>query len=101
MSNKLSEWEIPQNSSHTERRTTNRRSIEPSLSVAATTCASQVLMRHDIAGERAVDIGIGLQEILGTRDAALFLKNNVIDLDVALRVLLCPDRRRSVHIYSD
>ena len=51
-------------------------------------------MRHDLASEKAVDIGIRLQEILGTSDAAKFLKNNVIGIDVALRVLLRPAQRR-------
>lgn len=51
-------------------------------------------MRHDLASEKAVEIGIRLQDILGTSDAANFLKNNVIGLDVALRVLLRPELRR-------
>lgn len=51
-------------------------------------------MRHDKVSERAVEIGIRLQDILGTSDAANFLKNNVIDIEVALRVLLRPEARR-------
>ncbi len=51
-------------------------------------------MRHDAASEHAVDVGIQLQELLGTIDAALFLKEQVIHIDVALRVLLQPARRR-------
>lgn len=51
-------------------------------------------MRHDAASEHAVDVGIHLQELLGTIDAALFLKEQVIHIDVALRVLLQPARRR-------
>ncbi len=51
-------------------------------------------MRHDLASEKAVEIGIRLQDILGTSDAAQFLKNNVIDIEVALRVLLRPEQRR-------
>ena len=51
-------------------------------------------MRHDLASEKAVEIGIRLQDILSTSDAADFLKNNVIDIDVALRVLLRPEQRR-------
>ena len=51
-------------------------------------------MRHDMVSEKAVEIGIRLQDILGTSDAANFLKNNVIDIEVALRVLLRPEQRR-------
>lgn len=58
--------------------------------------ASHAAMRHDMVSEQAVEVGIRLQEILGTLDAALFLKNNVINLDVALRVLLQPSRRRNL-----
>ena len=56
--------------------------------------ASHRSMRHDLVSEKAVDIGIRLQEILGTSDAANFLKNNLIELEVALRVLLRPEQRR-------
>ena len=51
-------------------------------------------MRHDQVTAQAVEIGIRLQPILGIRDAASFLKNNVVAIDVALRVLLYPQRRR-------
>lgn len=51
-------------------------------------------MRHDLVSEQAVEVGIRLQEILSTRDAATFLKTNVIDINVALRVLLRPAQRR-------
>lgn len=51
-------------------------------------------MRHDVASEKAVEIGIRLQDVLGTSDAANFLKNNVIGIEVALRVLLRPELRR-------
>lgn len=52
--------------------------------------------RHDKVSEQTVEIGIRLQEILGTNDAALFLRNNVIAIEVALRVLLQPKQRRKV-----
>ncbi len=55
---------------------------------------SHASMRHDQVSEQTVEIGIRLQEILSTGDAALFLKNNVIAIEVALRVLLHPARRR-------
>ena len=51
-------------------------------------------MRHDLVSEKAVEIGIRLQEILSTSDAASFLKNNLIDIEVARRVLLHPEQRR-------
>lgn len=51
-------------------------------------------MRHDQATAHAVEIGIRLQPILSTWDAACFLKNNLIAIEVALRVLLHPRRRR-------
>jgi hypothetical protein len=51
-------------------------------------------LRHDLVSAQAVDIGIRLQDILGTHDAARFLKKNVIGIEVALRVLLNPERRR-------
>ena len=50
--------------------------------------------RHDTASEQTVEIGIRLQEILGTGDAAKFLQHNAISIDVALRVLLQPSRCR-------
>lgn len=53
-------------------------------------------MRHDAVSEQAVEIGIRLQDVLSTGDAARFLKNHVIHIDVALRVLLYPARRRRV-----
>ena len=74
----------------------NRLKSARSLSIEGANYTSHALMRHDVVSEKAVDIGISLQEVLGTRDAALFLKNNVIGLDVALRVLLYPDLRRSI-----
>lgn len=51
-------------------------------------------MRRDATSEKAVEVGIRLQEILGTSDAANFLKNHMIDIKVALRVLLHPEQRR-------
>ena len=55
---------------------------------------SHASMRHDQVTAHAVQIGIRLQPILGTGDAALFLKNNVVAIEVALRVLLHPRQRR-------
>ena len=55
---------------------------------------SRASMRHDQVTAQTVDIGIRLQEVIGTRDAASFLKNNVIAIEVALRVLLRPGMRR-------
>ena len=69
----------------------------PSLQEVSTTEHGHVIhasMRHDQVTAQAVEIGIRLQPILGTRDAASFLKNNVVAIDVALRVLLHPRHRR-------
>ena len=52
--------------------------------------------RHDLVSEQTVEIGIRLQDVLGTSDAALFLRNNVIAIEVALRVLLEPKQRRKI-----
>ncbi|GAC1409815.1 MAG: hypothetical protein NVSMB6_09950 [Burkholderiaceae bacterium] len=57
--------------------------------------APHASLRHDRVSERAVEISIRLQEILGTSDAAKFLNNNVIGIDIALRVLLRPAQRRT------
>jgi hypothetical protein len=56
----------------------------------------QTSLRRDRATEKAVEIGIRLQDVLGTRDAARFLKNNVVDIEIALRVLLHPAQRRRI-----
>lgn len=53
-------------------------------------------VRQDQVSEQTVEIGIRLQALLGTHDAASFLKNNVIAIEVALRVLLRPGQRRKV-----
>ncbi len=55
----------------------------------------RIQVRHDPVSENAVEIGLRLQEILGTGDAAEFLKKNMIDINVTLRVLLHPSRRRA------
>lgn len=51
-------------------------------------------VRRDVASEKTVDIGIRLQGVLGTADAAKFMQHNAISIDVALRVLLHPSRCR-------
>jgi hypothetical protein len=96
MSTKLAGREIPQDASHAEKRASAYQPDPLSTLIAGKNFTRPTLMRRDLASEKAVDVGIGLQEVLGTRDAALFLKNNVIGIDVALRVLLHPGQRRSV-----
>lgn len=96
MSKELAELPSGHKSNNQFQRLPNRLKRAPSLSLEGKITASHAQMRHDVVSEKAVDIGVSLQEILGTKDAALFLKNNVIGLDVALRVLLYPDLRRSV-----
>lgn len=53
-----------------------------------------VNVRRDIVRLCAVEIAIYLKELLGTRVAAEYLRRHQVDLDVALRVLLHPSRRR-------
>ena len=52
------------------------------------------LARQDFTSTRFVEEGIMIQLVYGTRQAASFLKNRMIDIDVARRVLLQPARRR-------
>jgi hypothetical protein len=70
-------------------------SLQPSdLEHSKHRCPTHASMRHDAACEQAVDVGIHLQKILTTHDAAKFMRDNVVDFEVALRVLLHPFRRR-------
>lgn len=54
-----------------------------------------VHVRQDWTSARFVEEGITIQVVYGTRYAAAFLKNRMIDIDVALRVLLNPTQRRN------
>lgn len=56
------------------------------------------LARQDWTSARFVDEGITIQHVYGTRPAAAFLKSRMIDIDVALRVLLNPARRRNYQL---
>lgn len=67
---------------------------QSSISSDQSANASRASMRLDTVSEQAVEVGIRLQDLLGTSDAAKFLKNNVIHIDVALRVLRYPEKRR-------
>lgn len=51
--------------------------------------------RPDWHTARFVKQGIRMQSVHGTVYAASFLKNRRVDIDVALRVLLQPARRRN------
>lgn len=51
--------------------------------------------RQDWTSARFIEEGITIQVVYGTRYAAAFLKNRMIDIDVALRVLLTPTQRRN------
>lgn len=51
--------------------------------------------RRDIARAYAVEIAISIAGLVGTRQAAAFLKKHMVDIDVALRVLLRPSERRN------
>lgn len=50
--------------------------------------------RRDLVRLCAVEIAILLKDARGTRIAAEFLNRHDVDLHVALRVLLHPERRR-------
>ncbi len=54
-----------------------------------------ILARQDWTSARFVEEGITIQQVYGTRYAATFLKNRMIDFEVALRVLLTPGLRRN------
>jgi hypothetical protein len=51
--------------------------------------------RRDIVKAYAVEIAISIVGLVGTRQAAAFLKKYRVDLHVALRVLLHPSQRRN------
>ena len=51
--------------------------------------------RQDWTSARFVEESITIQVTYGTRYAAAFLKNRMIDIDVARRVLLSPAQRRN------
>ncbi len=51
--------------------------------------------RRDIVRAYAVEIAISIVGLVGTRRAAAFLREYMVDIDVALRVLLHPARRRN------
>lgn len=50
--------------------------------------------RFDMKRANAVAIGISLQEMIGTAAAAVFLKTESVDMNVAARVLSHPAKRR-------
>ncbi len=52
-------------------------------------------MRRDIVKAYAVEIAVGVVGLIGTRQAAAFLKKYRVDIEVALRVLLHPAHRRN------
>ena len=51
--------------------------------------------RPDWTSARFVEEGITVQQVYGTLSAATFLRNRMIDFDVALRVLVTPGLRRN------
>lgn len=52
--------------------------------------------RHDYRSARIVDIGISLQSRFGASYAAAFLKENGVSMEVAVRVLSSPEKRRKI-----
>lgn len=53
-------------------------------------------LRRDFFSANIVELGIALQKEFGTGHAARFMKDNWISIDVAMRVLLYPARRRAI-----
>jgi hypothetical protein len=51
--------------------------------------------RRDIVKAYAVEIAISIVGLVGARQAAAFLNKYMVDIDVALRVLLHPSKRRN------
>ena len=67
----------------------------PAASPAPTAYERRVsFARQDWTSARFVEEGIEVQQVYGTLYAATFLKNRMIDFDVALRVLVTPGLRR-------
>lgn len=58
------------------------------------------LLRKDFISAQLVEIGIVIQIIQGTHDAAEYMKSKRVDLDVALRVLTYPQKRRTWREWS-
>lgn len=53
------------------------------------------LSRRDFISAQLVEIGIVIQCIQGTKSAAQYFRSKQVDMDVALRVLSQPSRRRT------
>jgi len=62
--------------------------------VPLTSAPTVAVARLDWTSARFVEEGIKLQPVYGTRYAADFLKNRMIDINVTLRVLVNPSQRR-------
>ena len=73
----------------------NRMSESASRSMQPAATEQQCLARQDWNSARFVEEGISIQLVYGTRYAASFLKNRMIGIDVARRVLLTPAQRRN------
>ncbi len=53
------------------------------------------LSRRDFLSAQMVEIGIVIQQVQGTEQAAQYLMSKRVDLEVAVRVLAHPARRRT------
>lgn len=53
------------------------------------------LSRRDFLSAQMVEIGIVIQQVQGTEQAAQYLMSKKVDLEVAVRVLAHPARRRT------
>ncbi|MDF3035671.1 MAG: hypothetical protein K0S28_945 [Paucimonas sp.] len=50
--------------------------------------------RPDLVSALKVEVALALASVLGTKVAARFLSKHYIDIGIALRVLLSPQKRR-------
>lgn len=55
---------------------------------------NEISSRRDIVKLYAVELAINLKEVKGTQVAAAYLKRHDVGLEIALRTLLRPTKRR-------
>ncbi len=57
---------------------------------------NEISSRRDIVKLYAVELAINLKEVKGAKVAAAYLKRHDVGLEIALRTLLHPAKRRSI-----
>jgi hypothetical protein len=67
------------------------------LDIPARRAHMLITTRHDAVTAQKVEVGIIFQAMLGPSDAKDYMLNNGVPLEVALRVLNQPQRRRGCH----